>query len=434
MMRRKFLSQFVGITSAHLLGRSRSFAFASEDPAATTAARLRLSVAESGPYRKDPTDIIQTRFDLYKRLGFGTLRTSFEWREVEIIEGRWQEPPYVRSYLKQAITTGFRLKLTVATLGGPPQWYLDAHPDAKICDAAGEFSKNDLSLWYPGLRAVLAEKTDRLFNCLFQLDLFEAVDAIFVDLGPAGEPVYPATWTMGKSNGRVTTPWFYDDHAQVDFRQSMERKYGSPAAANRVWQTNFSNWTAVRTPLPGEWPGVIWEDVLTWYRDSKRSFIRWQVENYRRALATYAGGCAIGLIIMIPGSHLVPEEWRQAAQSGRPDYSLMIMTDSEFLMDLAKETGCTLQYTAVQNEEEVHYLLQYMKDHHINQSLWGENAGVDAVAKNPDHLADVVIRNDLYGFEYVNSSYVFGSDHVSPNETFRELGGACQRLYRAFAG
>ncbi len=435
MNRRALLSRCAVIVAAYLVDHSPSLAILSNARAADLAtARTRLSLTEAASYLKDPAAAIQKRFELYKQLGFGTLRTGFGWRNFETSEGRWHEPPYLKSYLEQAVDNGFRLRLIAGALSGPPQWFLDAHPDAKIRDAAGEFSKDDLSLWYPELRTVLAETTDRLFGYLARLDIFKAVDGIFVDLGPASEPIYPAAWTMGKSNCAQTTPWFYDEHAQADFRQSMEHKYASPAEANRTWKTDFPSWAHVRPPLPGEWPGAIWEDVLTWYRDSKRSFIRWQVGNYQRALVAQGRGVTTKLIIMVPGSHLLPQEWRQAVKSGRADCSMTIMTDSEFLMDLANETDCGLQYTGVENDREVRYLRQYTKDHEINQPFWGENAGSETIAQNPDHLADVVIRNRLYGFEYVRSSFLFGADNVSPNETFHKLGNACERLLRAFAG
>lgn len=401
---------------------------AAASPPATTP---RLSMGEYWPYVREPAEKIQKRFDLYKQIGFGTLRVGgFDWRVLETSEGNWRIPPFLSDYLKQAIDNKFRLKLTVGTLGAPAPWYLKAHPDARISNAAGEYSKNDLSLWYPGLHALLAEKTDKLFGHLAQLGLFPAIDFIFVDLGPASEPIYPAPWTMGKA--RTHGPWFYDEHARAAFAHAMRRKHSRLERANRLWGTTFASWRDIELPRPGEHSGILWQDALLWYRDSKRDFIRRQVANYRRALGRQAAADGVKLIIMVPGTHIRPEEWSEAARSGAPDDSLTIMSDSQFLLDLAKETGCWLQYTGLENENEVAYLLGYMRAHRIEEPMWGENAGLDSVARDPAHLTDVVLTNHLYGLEYVRSSYLFSSDGTTPNGTFRALGKACSRLRRHF--
>ena len=431
--RRTMFGAAAAIGAYALAGRLPAVWLGSAHAASPSRATPRLSMAEYVPYRQDAPEKIQRRFDLYTQLGFGTLRTNIAWRHLETSEGNWREPEYLKNYIGQAIRNGFRLKIAPETLGGPPAWYLDAHPDARIRNATNEYSKNDLSLWYPDLRALLAEKTDRLFSHLVQLGVFQATDFLFVDLGPASEPIYPAAWTMGKSGCRGSTPWFYDSYAQAAFAQTMSAKYGSLAHANRAWGTNFSTWADVRTPLPGQYPGVLWDDALTWYRDSKRSFIRWQVANYQRAVNRYAPpGAHPHLIIFVSGRHIPPDEWRQAVTSAMPDCQLSIMSDSEFLMELAKETGCWLQYPAVENDDEAHYLRQYMKSHGITEPIWGENVGVEPVARDPDHLADVVLAEDFYGLDYVRSSLLFGADGVTPNETFAALARACQRLRRAW--
>lgn len=354
------------------------------------------------------------------------------WGGFEHSEGQWQAPPFLTRYLNQAIANRFRLRLPVATLSAPPRWFLDGNPDARIRNAAGEFSTSDLSFWYPGLEGLLAEKTDRLFDVLARSRIMAATDFIFVDLGPAGEPIYPAPWTMHEKE--THGPWFYDEHAAKAFAGAMRGKYSALAVANRAWGTDFPAWDAVRLPRLGEHPGALWQDALVWYRDSKRHFIRWQVANYRRALNKYAGAAApTRLVIMVPGSHVRADDWLEAAHSGNPDRRLTIMTDSEFLLELAKETNCWLQYTGVENEEEVHYLRSYMQAHGINQPMWGENAGTPADASNPHHLAEVVRGNGLYGLEYVNSQYFFEADGTTPTPTFAAAQKAFGQLRRAWS-
>jgi hypothetical protein len=109
------------------------------------------------------------------------------------------------------------------------------------------------------------------------------------------------------------------------------------------------------------------------------------------------------------------------------------MTDSEFLLDLAREYGCAVQCTGAENAPEVRYLRQYMIAHHIVTPLWAENAGVERVARNPERLANIIEDNHLYGLEYVNSSYLFEPDGITPNDTYLALSRTCARLRQIFA-
>jgi hypothetical protein len=397
---------------------------AAASPAATTP---RLCIAEYWPFLNQPATRIQKRLDLYRQLGFGTLRTAVDWWLLQGPDRGWHDPPFLRNYLKQVIASGFRLKLTLGTLGAPAGWYLRAHPDARIRNAAGKYATNDMSLWYPGLRALLSEKADKLTDYLANLGIFGAIDFIFVDLGPASEPLYPPPLT---TPFRTHGPWFYDEHAEAAFARAMRRKHRTLGEANRIWGTAFGAWGEVRLPRLGEHPGQLWLDALLWYRNSKRRFVRWQVANYRRALNRHDPPARhVKLIILVPGLHISPEEWAQSAWAANPDYNLTIMSDSEFLLDLAQRTGSWLQYTGVDGGKEVAYLRRYMEKRGVNQPMWGEN--VQSVARNPEHIADVILANKLYGLDYVNSSYVFGSDSVTPNDTYQELATACQRLRRA---
>jgi beta-galactosidase GanA len=390
-------------------------------------------MVEDVNFLKDSPDAVQRRFDIYKGLGFGTLRTSIAWRHQALTEGDWSGAATLQPYLARAIANGFRLKMSVETLGAPPGWFLRAHPDAGMRNAADEVSQNDLSLWYPGLRPLLADTADRLFGRLSEMGVFGAIDWIFADLGPASEPIYPAAWTQGKASCQEATPWFYGDHARAAFARTMTRKYRAIEAANGAWGTNFRDWPEVRLPLPGVQAGGLWKDVLVWYRDSKRAFIRWQIANYQRALAAFAPAAARpGLLIMVPGRHIQPQEWRHAVAAGMPDCSLAIMTDTEFLLDLAKELGCGLQYTADENADEVAYLCAYMRGHANTQTLWGENVGTMPVAGRPNHIADVILANGLYGMDYVRSSRLFEADGVTPNGVVGELAVACRRLRQAW--
>jgi hypothetical protein len=424
MMRRRFLVA-MGAGLASLAGSTRSF-LGRATRAATPATSIHLAIAE-GISDQSP-EKLQRRFDLYRQLGFGVLRAGLGWWAFERSAGNWSEPaPEKQQFIAQAISGGFRLMFTAGVLDAPPAWFFEAHPDARLRDASGAYSKLLLSPWYPELYPTVAEKADRIFGYLAQSGVLKAIDFVIADLGFANQPIYPRLGPCQQA-----TPWFYDDHARVAFAGAMRAKYVGVAQANRIWGTSYADWAEVQPPQPGEHPGHLWNDALLWYRDSKRAVLRWQVANFRRALDKYApAGRRPNLIITVAGSHISSEEWNEVVQSGTPDCSISTMSDSEFPMDLAKETGCWLQYTGAGNAREVRYLRQYMQDHDITAPMWASNAGVERAAGNPDHLVEIILANGLYGLDYINSRFLFDPDGVTPNETFQKLAGACQRLRQA---
>ncbi len=390
-------------------------------------------MAEDLRFFHGPIENVQRRFDLYRQLGFGTLRASIAWRHLEVSQGVWSGEPALQPHLARAVSDGFRLKIAVETLGAPPGWFLDANPDAVIRNASQEGSQNDLSLWYPQLRKLIAEKTDKLFGRLADFGLFPHIDWMFADLGPASEPIYPAIWTQGKKGCRQATPWFYDANARRAFAQAMTAKYGSVDRANASWGTTFRDWSGVALPELGVPQAALWHDALIWYRDSKRDFIEWQVANYQRAIDRFAPAASRpALIIMVPGRHILPEQWQRAEQTGQPDCALTVMADTEYLLDLGKRMNCALQYTADENGDEVGYLRRYMQAHGNTQLLWGENVGVPGVGDHPNHIADVILENRLFGMDYVRSSNIFEADGITPNAVFGELATACGRLRQAW--
>ena len=383
-------------------------------------------MSEFGRFRTEPLSKVERRFAIYKQLGFGLLRTGIGWWGLERAEGQWNEPAALTRYFAAAIRNGFRLKLGAVALNAPPAWFLEAHPDAQIRDASGAYSKSSLSLWYPGLRPLLAEKTDKVVAYLAQMGALAAADYLFVDLGYANQPTYPLR-SIG--NCRGATPWFYDANARNAFGRAMRDKYSTLAATNRAWGTNFATWSEVRPPQPGEHPGSLWNDALAWYRDSKRAVDSWQVENYRRAVERHtSAGHRPTLIVMVAGAHIRPGEWDEAVRLGIPDCSLVIMSDSEFPLKLARDASCWLQYTGAENGSEAHYLKAVMHANNINIPMWAENAGRKDVAMNPRHLVDVIMEEGLYGLDYVNSRYLFESDGTTPNENSSLLEEACSRL------
>lgn len=382
----------------------------------------RLSIADPKNFILQPAAMIQRRFDLYKQIGIGTLRVSVGWWDQEFGDNGWRGTTRL-PYFKLAVQNGFRLKMQVGTISAPPQWYMAEHPEAQMLNHDRIPSPADISYWYPDLHAVMTTKAEHLFGYLAEQNLFGFIDYVIVDCGPAGEPIYPAVWTLppGATVAKASF-WFYDVDAQANFAPAMSALYGGALdAANHAWGTSFRTWGEVKIPEPTTRPGNMWNDVLIWYRNAKRSFVAWQVANYQTLLRRYAGAAMPRLMLMVPGSHIPAAEWLDAVHSGDGGYSIKIMSDSEYLIDLAAQTGCWLQYTGVENGPEVAYLQSYMRSNGRQIPMWGENAGGPEIGNDPQRIANVIIQNQLYGFEFINSSFVFDSTGAKQSSTFSKL-------------
>lgn len=186
----------------------------------------------------------------------------------------------------------------------------------------------------------------QLLDILRKKPVWDRIDYIVPTMGPAGELTYPPTWTTG-----LPTPtfWCYGPHAQADFRRAMREKYETVDKANTLWGTSFTSWEDVRVLKPGQHPGPYWNDILTWYRDSKRAFARWHVEAVKELTDKE-------IILYIPGQHCTEAEWRQAVDTAgkRASVAIKTMLDMDFIIHLAKETDCTLRYTGLSRRIRIH--------------------------------------------------------------------------------
>lgn len=380
-----------------------------------------ICITDPAGWYRDPRAKIERRFELYRSVGVEMLRVEIDWRSCEPEEGKW-DPGYITAYLKLARKHGFRLKMIIGDMMAPPRWYLDAVSSAKIVDETGRFSTNTLSYWHPGLMPLLAAKQKQLLDSLRAMGVLDLVDLVVPTFGPAGEPLYPVPWTLGLDVPQ--TYWCYSDTAQADFRASMKRRYRTVAIANRAWSTSFNDWADVKVLQPGVRPGPYWNDVLTWYRDTKRKFLRRQIATLKRQ----AGGRA-KLLMYIPGTAYTQEQWDHAVETARGTDPILMMADSFDLIDAAAATGCQLQYTGCENEPEVARLAGYLQSKgYASIPLWGENAGVLGAARDPLHLADVITKHHLAGIDYTHSHFLFQPDGVTPNDVFPQFAEAIKRI------
>lgn len=385
-------------------------------------------ITDPAGWYQDSEEKVRKRFDIYKSVGCDMLRVEIDWRSLEREEGKWEYEPICR-YLKLAKEYGFRIKLIVGVMMAPPKWYLEKHPDAMLTDQNGGHSYNTMSYWYPGLHKVIDEKTKKLFDILNTTGVWDSVDYLIPSFGPAGEPIYPHPWTLGP-DFPVVTFWGYDANAQKSFRKAMKRKYQDVEQANAAWGTHFAAWNDVTVLKPKSKPGAYWNDMLTWYRDSKREFVKWQIDELRRLSKSEKQ-----ILMYVPGTCYTDQEWADAVRIGDGSDMIKLMADSMFLVDIAAKKKCWLQYTGVENGPEVDRLRAYLdKRKYSGVEMWGENAGYYECAKDPEALAAIIIRNRLYGLDLTHGHFLFERDGITPNEVMPKLKRAYGMIKEYWAG
>ena len=415
MSRRTFGRAAVGL----LLGSSARTAVAA------TSAAPRLAISDVS--NDVSTDLRQAedRFAIYRDIGVSLLRTAVGWSDFEHEKGVWALRPARLRYLERAARSGLSLKLEIGAMASAPGWFFDDHPDAHLRNPNGRSPPQLLSVWFPGAASLICEKQARMVASLKELGVLDHVGAVIAQLGPSGEPIYPAPWQVG-GDPRLAF-WFYDVHAQRDFGTRMQQHFaGDVTAANRRWGARYREFADVPVAEPGTVRGPAWEDVLLWYRDSKRRVI----EPVLRDMQAQIGRLAppdTPVILLVPGNHTDPEKWRQAIAAGDGVPSIKVMTDTDHLLDLAAETRVSLQHTAAQNEPEIRYLLTGLRARNVSVPVWAENAG-GPPALDPEHLADVVLRNALQGLDYIGAAVLFAADRMTPSPMFPRVRAAMARI------
>lgn len=388
----------------------------------TPIPEARCCITDPAGWYYDSEDKIRKRFEIYKSIGTNMLRVEIDWRSLEREESKWEYESISR-YFRLAKEYGFRIKLIVGVMMAPPKWYLDKHPDAMLTDQNGGHSYNTMSYWYPGLHKVINEKTSKLFEILNCAGVWDSVDFLIPSFGPAGEPIYPHPWTLGP-DFPVVTFWGYDANAQKDFRAAMKHKYRDIDEANSAWKTSFKSWNEVVVLKPKTKSGAYWSDMLTWYRDSKRDFVKWQIDQLRRASKSQKN-----ILIYVPGTSYTEQEWTDAVRTGDGSDMIKVMADSMFLIDIANQKRCWLQYTGVENGPEVDRLRAYLdKKGYKGIEMWGENAGYYAFAQDPEALAKIIMRDRLYGLDLTHGHYLFEADGVTPNAAIPKLKKAFEMI------
>ena len=377
----------------------------------------RVCMTEPAGYYGDSAELIRRRLDCYRKLGVEMLRVESGWENGALPEE-----------LKR---TDLRVKLILYVLGIPPG-YGAQHVGEAMVDQHGTADWH-LGPWHRDLPQLATRGAERQMERLKELGVLDRIDEVVADLGPAGEGIYPANWTLGRDGEEAF--WCYSEAAQADFRKAMQRLYGAVGAANDAWKLTgrkrFDTWDAVRIPQPGTVAarGRFWGDMLPWYRDAKRRMLEFQIDNTLRVTRKYLGDRA-KVIVYLPGYAYSQEEWDQAVATAGGSASIRLMMDNDWLMDKALEKGCLLQYTGAENGVEVARIAGKLKARGIPDCrlMWGENAGWEGAGRDPMWLAQVVCAYDLRGVDFTWSSWLFERDHITPSPTYAEFARAAQAI------
>jgi hypothetical protein len=363
------------------------------------------------------------RFKIYRGLGFDMIRTGVGWGDFEAEKGKWQFSPARQRYLELAAQTGLKLKLEVGAWSSAPDWLTEQTPDARILDSEGHWPRPLLSPWWPDARKLVDDAQSRIILDLFKNGVLANCGAVIASLGAGGEPAYPAAWTMpGEQNDSF---WFYGPTAEFSFQQAQKVKYKSNlTTANRIWSTNYNDWSDIQISDSARQGKQFWSDVLDWYRDSKRNFVESTLKSLLYSLRPQAD--ALPVVMLIPGSHLTQAELEYSTFENS-DGALKLMIDTDFMLTLAHNLEIDVQCTSAQNSAEVAYIGRFIDMLGGTTKLWLENAGGDP-GKDTDELALSASRRPYRGYDYINAGMFLTPEGLLKEPMTQNIGMMIEKL------
>ena len=387
--------------------------------------RTGLCISELQTYYNTPVKQMRERLQLYKELGFETIRGETYWASFELNEGTFNNPSQ-QLFFHTAREEGFHFKMILGTFMAVPNWYYAKYPDSRMKDHTGTDALMTVSYFAPNLREYMTEALDQMMAYMQKTGLLDVIDTLPIDCGPAGEGLYPAGWTQSPGGADDITVedrfWGYDVYSQQNFRETMQGKYGTISAANAAWGKSYSSFDEVEVPKPGGPGGGIWADYLQWYRDSNNNFVEEQVKMYQAAVDKYTNG-RIKLIMYLPGHDIRDEEWQQALESGDGSVAVRIMADTRHKIELAREYGCWLQFTGFEVAGETKYIRDYMDANGAGDiPYFGENAGQSNIVKNSSAYFAILRQNGMAGVDLTHSRFLFENyDGMTPISNIDKL-------------
>lgn len=404
-------------------------------------------------WTSDNDAVTDARFTALKQAGFTDVKVIAAWSQIEntySAERRFTALPILH-YVERACAAGLHVRLVVDTISGEPLSFFQNNPNSQLVDATGHVDSQYLqsSYWLPNQRTAVHHVT---VNVISQLAADAGIPAGCIDeIGPsygtAGENLYPSSGYTTLQQTPYVNPsfWAYDANALVDFQNRMQSKYGTIAAANGAWGTSFSSFPT--TPHPAGTPGAayaptaaMWTDFLYWYRNTKRDFAAWQVQDTLNVIQHYFPTNTPAFSVPLPGLHLTPEQFdasvaNQGATDAAQDDSIVSYTDNEFIVDLAHQNvshGLALHLVSLPNNPEASYIKGYEQATYGGViAMTGENNGHDNL---PVAMTDNEQAFNLLQLDVVDDSDLFTSDHQMLSTTGIAFANAIKAVKAQFAG
>ena len=362
---------------------------------------------------------INARFADYKAMGITCVRLDLYWKSVNdkaVMENA------TKYHLEAARTYGLKVKLIINPGG-------TTHPDtdSKLIDASGRAAINAVSPWYADVGNYTRQHVSTYLGAILEAGYGDVIGAIVAGLGPAGEPLYPPAWTQGSGTSEEVL-WCYADNAQADFRAEMEKKYGSIDRANAAWGRSYAAFSSVFVPREGEVTGQMWRDVLEWYRDSKREFMRMQVQVFREVMQEL-NVADVPLILYLPGADYTESQWENCVANGIANGGVKLMCDNQYTVQLADEFDCILQYTGITGTAGLKLLRNYMFENgYADIPVMGENAGGSKPDAQADLLYDIITEYKLWGIDYTHSHWLYEENGKTHSAMYAPLEAIVPKL------
>lgn len=362
---------------------------------------LKLAIADLNHSSEDAPSDIDRRLAIYKDLGFNAIRLPISWSMFEPVENDWGLSKNKRRYFELVLNKGFELKAEIGAWSYAPDWFLEKNQRARMLDDAGRFKRQYISLWYPEAENIIKEKQSKVIRSLSDHGFLRSIYGGIIDLGPAGEPIYPAAWSVpGETKNSF---WFYGETAAAAFQIYVKEQFGDEMRnVNKRWRTHFNSWSQVNPTLSANY--AYYHDVLSWYRQSKRDMIVSITKSFLEDIHDLSP--TTRPILLLPGSHQTENYFEASKSMQTATDNIKIMNDWVFFFDLCVSLGIDIQYTAAEEAKEIAYLYSTLKQRRYSGAIWLENAG-GLPASQPEMLAHIAADVAYRGYDYIGAGIVF---------------------------
>jgi hypothetical protein len=232
------------------------------------------------------------------------------WCRCEPEPGRWDFAPYRRNC--DALHAAGLKYVPFCWLHFPPRWYQEEAGFVPYrCLEHGEEVKQQ-SLWAPATPEIYDHFYAKLADA-FGRDIDFLRLAMPSDYGEIGYPAAMTSWLVPQEHAHAGY-WCGDRYARRAFREFVERKFKTVAAANAAWGTEWKSFDDVTFPEVNDDLAAArraresgkpadrrrWLDFVAWYHQSQLDFMRQAVGIVRRYLPDIEIVVSVGYASELP--------------------------------------------------------------------------------------------------------------------------------------